>query len=502
MIHSGDRHLRADPAVRLGPVVAGPRDVLVGCDAAVAGIFATQALLSLLVDLLARQFGVVSRIGIAVPEAAALPAAFPGRRPSSSSLADELVALGHRAAGPEIEVVRLDPGVAADIVVWAGPGDPRTIGRLLTVRAIGSGNASWCSTEDAAPRLREESALPFGPHLAACLAADRVFRRFRGMDVSGTFSLDVATFEAPAGGAAQGAEMVRLPAAYLVGLGAVGAAALYTLAAGETVSGAFVGLDPQAVDVPNRNRLLSAGYQDVGRAKSELATSLVDGSRIQIYSNPVRWQDYGGEIDKRTPDELAELERAFRFRWILSCVDRNIGRRDIANVLPQHVLSGSTEGLVAQAAYFSMVGGAECLACNHPIPGVDLDLLRDEFGALDPDLRRARLVEAGASAEERAAVEDYLRDPECGQVGQAVLRRLGVEGPVDWAVGFVSVAAGIMLAAQFVAIAAAGQAPAETERRLFFLGSGSAQASRARRKPDCPLCSDAAARQRYMARWG
>lgn len=85
----------------------------------------------------------------------------------------------------------------------------------------------------------------------------------------------------------------------------------------------------------------------------------------------------------------------------------------------------------------------------------------------------------GASREEVAAIEDYLADPACGQVGEMTLRRLGLGDNPDWSVGFVSATSGIIVAARFTALAMSGiRDPAEF--RLFFLG---------RARPPCPKVS-------------
>ncbi len=106
--------------------------------------------------------------------------------------------------------------------------------------------------------------------------------------------------------------------------------------------------------------------------------------------------------------------------------------------------------------------------------------------------------------EEWAAIEDYLHDPDCGHLGEAALRRLGVEGATDWAVGFVSAAAGVMLAAAFVAMIIEGVDRAideGPERRLIFWGSPAGIVSRARRKPDCRVCGDRGSQSRFARRW-
>jgi len=496
---SGDRHLRPDRRVKIGPVLSGSRHVLVETDAESARSFAGQATLSLLVDLLARQFGVVDRVTIAVPSVATNVVAFPRRRPDlNDPLESSLIALGRRAAGVEMPI-DADGDADPDIVIHVGPGPVQTQGRLLSVMTIGDGWSAYCSTEDPAPGSANSTAFAFGPHLAAALGADRAFRALRGVDVRGTFQLDMRTFEPRYAPGALAGALVQLPASYLVGLGAVGAAALYTLAASAGVTGTIVGIDPDQVDTTNRNRLLSADYADVGKNKSWLAAQLTTGSGVVLHPNRTTFDRYLSDPDRAVPDALRAME-PFRFDYVLSCVDKNGPRNDIAGVLPRHVLSGSTDGLRAESAYYSPVGPCECLACNHPIVSPDFDGLVAHVRALAPAERLARLEDMGASREEVAAIEDYLADPACGQVGEVTLRRLGLGDNPDWSVGFVSAASGIILAARFTALAMSG-IPDPAEFRLFLLGAGSTAVSQGFRKTECRVCGQPDTAMRFSKRW-
>jgi hypothetical protein len=498
---SGDRHLREDARVRLGEPVPSPRTVRVVTTEAVAATFSGQATLALLVDLLARQFGVVDEVWVDVNPVLAMPEVFPRTKPPVGTRLDAaLVAVGRDAGGSEVAVSQGREGIAAIVVSVGAAQMPEA--RLQAIACFGNGMKAWCSADQAPPVVARDLELPFGPHLAACIAADHVFRALHGLDVRGTFDIDLATFEAPDWSTiATNDAPSTLPLAYLVGLGAVGAALLNTFAAAPTIQSSFVGLDFDRTDATSRNRLLSMSYDSIGQSKAVLAKALVDGTTVAFWSNSLRWEEYQTKLTRVVPPSARALE-PIHYEWILSAVDKNLARRNLANVMPRHVLAGSTDGLVAQATYYSMVGSCECLACNHPVPTLDLDRLKADFGSLSADDRSRRLVELGTSAAERAAVEDYLRNPSCGQAGEAVIRRLGLADATQWAVGFVSVAAGIMLAARFWVLAqGSGQAPDDAEARLFFYGSGSAAMSPAIRKAACDLCGDPQAQARFGARW-
>jgi hypothetical protein len=152
----------------------------------------------------------------------------------------------------------------------------------------------------------------------------------------------------------------------------------------------------------------------------------------------------------------------------------------------------------------AMVGNCECLACNHPVPSFDLDATRDGLASVGIEERVAQLRAMGASDADVVAIETYLDDPACGAIGEATLRRLGVEGGVDWAVGFVSAASGALLAAQFVRAAILGPESVTSvgaERRLIFWGTPELIDSLARRRTSCPVCGDPDRQQAFAARW-
>ena len=161
--------------------------------------------------------------------------------------------------------------------------------------------------------MATSTAFAFGPHLAAALGADRAFRALRGVDVRGTFEVDLKTLEPRYAPEASDGGLVRLPDAYLVGLGAVGAATLYTLVASEGISGTLIGIDPDQVDTTNRNRLLSADYDDIGKDKTWLAEQLTFGSTVVLHPNRTTFDRYLSDPGRDVP-EIAAGDRTFPVR--------------------------------------------------------------------------------------------------------------------------------------------------------------------------------------------
>ena len=506
MTSSGDRHLRPEPSGRLKSLHASPRDVGISIDRESAGTFAGQVVVAMLVNLLARQFGVVDRIVLDIPHAHPDFRAFPSMVNSRATLREQLIEFGRAVAGEEMRVEggAVDPDLAVQIQI--GPGLAPTPTEGLSLVVFGDGWEAFCSSIESSPERSARSLVPFGPMLAACLAAGRAFRHLWGADADGTSSADLWSFMPAAWSLERAPELqnVELPDTHVIGLGAVGAAFCFALACAPDLRGNLVGLDPQDTDVTSRNRLLSALYVDVRASKAKLADRLFQSHSIEFFPNSLPWPAYALDPKRNAPAAVKAEEDNFRYRWVVSCVDDNIHRQNIANYLPKHLLGGSTKGLVAQATYYSILGPCECLTCNHPVIGFNADALIQELRDMTPEGRSAVYDQRGLSQHDRAAIDEYLEDPECDVVGAAELRRMGVEGAAEWSVGFVSAAAGVMLAAYYLrcvmegAIAVVGAA---AERRLIFLGAQELIRSGAVRKADCELCSSQATKEHFAALW-
>ena len=75
-----------------------------------------------------------------------------------------------------------------------------------------------------------------------------------------------------------------------------------------------------------------------------------DNFRVVPYAG--KWEKYVQGINRSEQRrDVAKLERRWKFRRILSCVDKNGPRYSIQNVWPELILSGSTLecGILVQA---------------------------------------------------------------------------------------------------------------------------------------------------------
>jgi hypothetical protein len=504
---SGDRHLRGEPSGRLGKVPRRLATVLVASDPEYAATPAGQHLLHMCVNLLARQFGVIGRLVIDVPSLPLNDRVVLGST-ISTDLPAALLEVVARVGGAEIAGARASHADRPDAAILIGPGLGPSACGCPAVAVIGDGWRVACSSRNPAPTAAGISTNPVGPYLAACLGTSFIFKRLFGRPDEIETSAGLWDWQsAPWATLMIGEEPdgIVLPDAYLLGNGAVGAAAAYTLAATPGLRGRLVAVDPQEMSTTDRNRLISGSYDAVGQAKVDLTRQLAEGTGVQVFPVRGRWpDDYVTNAARQIPNDMRARENEDRFEWILSCVDRNRDRQGIARYLPRHILGGSTDGLVAQGAYYSMTGRCECLACNHPILALEtVEVLTPQLQLMKGADRFTWLQRRGADPRTVAAIEEYLNAPECGGLGEAELARLGREGEVDWSVGFVSVAAGVMQAALFVQAAQRGTdevVSRRSERRLLFWNNELAQ-SPAQRRRDCGLCSSPGMQEQWAELW-
>jgi molybdopterin/thiamine biosynthesis adenylyltransferase len=461
----GDRHLRADLDDRLRPVDAGARNtVRVSASPAVAATVGGQHTLWMLVTVLARQFAVVHDLEIAVPPLRVEPGvALYGE---AEDLAQTLVRTAELVAGAAMRVRRANGPTgtcAAEVIV--GRAEDRSASGF-SVSALGSGWRSFAGRPDNSPSVLPSGRNALGPYFAACLAAGEVFKHLRGLrEGKGHFIdalfLSLWDFEARASWAElpEGEWPVPLtvPPFYLIGCGAVGQAVGAALAAPGEVRGYVTTIDGETNDPANLNRYPLATQADLGASKSELTAAFLRRGGLEAYAYPGRWPEYASDPNRPPQrDDVRELEAHYRYPLVLSCVDRNTARHGIQNFWPAFLMGGSTPGFALEVNAYDMHSPYECLKCfNRPEPaGPSNNEIAAELRALPQEERRARAEARGADWQ---ALEAYLANPKCGRLGAAEISKFRDEA-VDWSVGFLSVAAGTLLAAQLLRYALIGRA--------------------------------------------
>lgn len=433
----------------------------------------------MLVNLLARQDSIVERVILDCPQGVALA----GRViPLARRDRDLRTALLEGAAAIDcVPVVggKADDSVTARLVV--GPGAPVAAGMRV------HGERWWGGVSNGAingPHM--DSSLPYGPYAAACLAAGEVFKAVRlatpaASVVTAFYSTwSLRAMDAPPTGLGdigpQDVEAVELDVT-VAGAGAVGSTWIHAVWATVGLRGRAVVADADelGVDRTNLNRCPVFGRDSTGRRKATEAARICSDASVTLvpHDGPV------GDVEDRPP-------------FMVSAVDTNTSRRAVQGLYPPRLLSASTNNLRAEMMRCDPAAGASCISCFNPLESAapDVDLRRQFLGA-NRETRQRLAAEVGLSME---AAEHWAVDGTCSYATDRLLARLrdSHQGAAAFAVGFVSVMAGTILAAQTLREFDGGGALHDTLARAvmqFLDPLAKTNAPRRQlRDADCPLC--------------
>ena len=355
------------------------------------------------------------------------------------------------------------------------------------------------------PRLDAPGTVMLAAWLAACVAVGEVFKHIGDLDPqrgsrSDVISANLWTLSGGPGAAhcvgPQGpGDAPVIPPHYLVGAGAVAEAYLAALAT-SAVRTQIAVLDDDFISDKNLNRHLLAGPADLEHPKAALAARRLNGSTVQVWPLPQRWQDFVATPHAQRgvrPDALAADDDQLHLRLAVSAVDRNDARTSIAAIRPDLVIGGSTNGLSAEVSRYEAGSPWQCLACaNPPEITMSLEKAADELRHMSQAELDVVIAGHGLDGD---AVRAYLRSPECGSLGERDVNRFRSAGSQpDWSVAFASAASGVLTAARMIkeiagddAEPAAMVASGDT-MRLSFLSSRLFRTAH-RRRPGCPHCS-------------
>ena len=247
---------------------------------------------------------------------------------------------------------------------------------------------------------------------------------------------------------------LRVPEAHLVGVGAVGSAAVYTLAHLDDVSGVIHLIDNETIEEPNLNRYVLARQRDIDEWKVDLAAGALSstGIRAKLYRGAfVSYaEEYGGAVN-----------------LLLSPVDSEEGRRALARILPRRVINAATGGTTLTISTHGFADGKACLHClylpepNRETPeeimakdmGLSPGLVQKLIETNDPvneelvaQIERNRGAEPGTWASHVGLpINSFYAKAVCGDA-ELRLPTANVIAPLS----FISAAAGIMLAAELI----------------------------------------------------
>ncbi len=441
-----------------------------------AGLASTQHTAWMLVNILARAVGVVDRIVIDCDSNTSITGRVVPLAPNSHSIADALI-IGARAIGGVQCVLGVVDG-SATITIEVGPGAAVENG----FRACGSGWWGGISREELAI---VDSPLPFGPYAAACLASARVFFESRALRVppfqpAGYSMWRLQATSAPSAQEGWGAVPHGLAALNigLAGCGAVGTSWLHAIWATPDLRGEVLVADPdpEGITATNLNRYPLFGRADLGSAKADAARRSTQTMNVHI-----------------TPLKERIEVAAPRPTFIVSAVDTNTSRQAIQSQYPGRLLQASTHGVRAEVLRCDPTSEGACIRCfgdpESDLPDVEA---RKRFLAMPRDDQESLAGKMNLSIDDATT---WAIEGECGNAVDELLQHLrtSATGPPSFAVGFVSVMAGTMLAAQTIRELADLAEPFDGSRcraavTLVDPAAVTNRVSAFHRDPACPLC--------------
>jgi tRNA A37 threonylcarbamoyladenosine dehydratase len=287
--------------------------------------------------------------------------------------------------------------------VHVGKSDPEA------TEAISVASNGWLAfiNNDAWQSL-PESNNPIGPMVAGCMAAAEVYKKLYSSKVTSLSSLIFSAFDQrfhtglPIDNPAL-PDPLDLPLVHIAGAGAGGMAVLFVLdSLPVTLRSRGIRLaDRDDLDGTSFNRCILAVPLDEGKRKVQVAFGRVDAGRLGLEVFYEWWEDFVEQ------DDIGEQSN---FDLVVSCVDRYAARRAVQyDRMPRVILTAGTTDFLFHVSRHTVGDGLACALCYQPPDG---------------------------------------REPSCGKASETAQQMFEVA--IEPSIGFVSVLAGVLLAAEMM----------------------------------------------------
>ena len=200
---------------------------------------------------------------------------------------------------------------------------------------------------------------------------------------------------------------------HVAGIGAIGTAFLFALAAHGGMMGSFCLIDEDSVEDRNLDSYSLFKNEDRGKKKAVRAKALLEtlGRPRQFESVPHKLQDYVAQQSLLNP--------AFKIERLISAPDRRETRRQFQSLLPRQVWDASTgpDDLVLHHNDFN--SDLACMACVYnEVPDEDAHL-RHVAGSLNLPIERVRAGQQITEGDAQRIRERYPQLANAELVGRA-----------------------------------------------------------------------------------
>lgn len=299
---------------------------------------------------------------------------------------------------------------------------------------------------------------PFGALFATCYGAAQVFL-YAAAAGGGRhqpikpFRMSLLTFDETDAYVAL-PRSVDFGESHLVGVGAVGSAFVYALSHLRGCRGRLHLIDNDLVDETNLQRYVLMRKEDVTRHKPDVAAEALRQTGIDPVAHPLSFKEY-------------QSRHGYDVDLLITPVDSEAGRRGLARCLPRAVLNAATGGTTVTVSRHGFADGKACLHCLY-LPQVE-EVTTEMRLALDLGLSVEEVADHLLDNKEVSAdlvrrVEQHLRKAPgtyaewAGKHIQTFYQRAvcgeahisTAAGTVFSPLSFISGAAGVLLASEFV----------------------------------------------------
>jgi len=221
---------------------------------------------------------------------------------------------------------------------------------------------------------------PFSAAASAAFACAELFRRvFLQCGPERDISLSLLDFSKDRGLEMKLAERHVGNVAF-VGVGAVGNAAIWTLARDVTLNGTLLLVDHETLSLSNLQRYVLGTCADVSKHKVKLAKSTLRHSKLQVQCFPKKLETF------------ANKHATSEFPTICISVDNIPSRRAAQALLPRLAINGWTGDRALGVSWHVFSRNASCLACLYHPRGQGLSAVEQAARALGLSADRAAIL--------------------------------------------------------------------------------------------------------------
>lgn len=257
----------------------------------------------------------------------------------------------------QIEIIQNNYDEKEDVLIVAGYTQKKLSGSSLKMY-FGSDN--WVA-RFSLTKVQEfgQSKNPIGSGLSACLLASNLFRHifkdylvFSDLDTS--FRLSAFNLNTQTGDKQNPSfDEVKLEDVTLVGIGAVGNGAVWTLSKIQNLRGDLFLIDDEEVRLSNLQRYILLDESDEKKVKVEIAKTFLNHTGLRVVPVKGNWDKYIGKV------------RDSKVNCVAVGIDNSKDRIGIQSSLPKVIFNAFTETESLAITRHTNFQNQACLACSY-----------------------------------------------------------------------------------------------------------------------------------------